>query len=257
MFPIVEIAAAFGGGILGAALGALPAFIMTGVLVLANMTDMAFGPYFGPHISFAGGVAAAAFAAKRGSLESGKDILTPLAKLNDGYVLLVGGIFGAAGLMAQKLFAGVGTPTDTVALTVGLSGVVAQLLFGSRKVFQGYSLPDGKTALFLIALGLGVGLISGYAAIVTKNVVLGFGVAATTLILVQFMGVGPVTHHVALPAALAAAATGNIWMGALFGILGALLGDLYGKVMNSSDTHVDPPALTIATLTLVVVLFLK
>lgn len=256
MFPIVEIVAAFGGGILGAALGALPAFIMAGILVLANMPDMAFGPYFGPHISFAGGVAAAAFATKRG-LESGKDILTPLAKLNDGYVLLVGGIFGAAGLIVQKMLAGVGTPTDTVALTVGISGIAAQLIFGSKKVFSGYSLPDSKTAIFLIMLGLGVGLISGYAAIVTKNVVLGFGVAATTLILVQFMGVGPATHHIALPGALAAAATGNIWIGGLFGIVGALLGDFFGKTMNSSDTHVDPPALTIATLTLIVVLFLK
>ncbi len=256
MFSFVEIAAAFGGGLLGAAIGALPAFIMAGILVLANMPDMAFGPYFGPHISFAGGVAAAAFATKRG-LESGKDILTPLAKLNDGYVLLVGGLFGAAGLLVQKLLAGFGTPTDTVALTVAISGVAAQLMFGSGKVFHSYSLPDGKTAVFLIALGLGVGLISGYAAIVTKNVVLGFGIAATTLILIQFMGVGPVTHHLALPGALAAAATGNIWMGALFGILGALLGDFFGKSMNSGDTHVDPPALTIAVLTLFVVLFLK
>ncbi|MDF2875392.1 MAG: hypothetical protein K0R22_2075 [Sporomusa sp.] len=256
MFSAVEIAAAFGGGILGAAIGALPAFIMAGVLVLANMTDLAFGPYFGPHIAFAGGVAATAFAGKRG-LEAGNNILMPLAKFNDGYILLVGGIFGAAGLVVQKLLAGMGTPTDTVALTVALSGIIARLVFGNGKLFGGYAMPDGRTVVFLIVLGLGVGLISGYASLVTKNAVIGFGVAATTLIFLQFMGVGPVTHHLALPAALAALATGSIWAGGLFGVLGALLGDFFGKTMNSGDTHVDPPALTIALLTLLVTLFMS
>ncbi|HWR08883.1 hypothetical protein [Sporomusa sp.] len=256
MFSAVEIAAAFGGGILGAAIGALPAFIMAGVLVLANMTDLAFGPYFGPHIAFAGGVAATAFAGKRG-LEAGNNILMPLAKFNDGYILLVGGIFGAAGLVVQKLLAGMGTPTDTVALTVALSGIIARLVFGNGKLFGGYAMPDSRTVVFLIVLGLGVGLISGYASLVTKNAVIGFGVAATTLIFLQFMGVGPVTHHLALPAALAAMATGSIWAGGLFGVLGALLGDFFGKTMNSGDTHVDPPALTIALLTLIVTLFMS
>lgn len=256
MYAPVELAAAFGGGVLGAALGALPAFIMTGILVLTNMTDLAFGPYFGPHIAFAGGVAAAAFAAKRG-LDAGNNILAPLAKLNDGVTLLVGGIFGAAGLLVQKWLAGMATPTDTVALTVALSGIVARIVFGNRKIFGGYSLPDAKTALFLIILGLGIGLISGYAVIVTNNVVLPFGVAATSLIVLQFMGVGPVTHHLAMPAAVAAATAGNVWIAGLFGILGALIGDFFGKTMNSGDTHVDPPALTIALLTTIALLFLK
>lgn len=256
MFSGIEIVAAFGGGILGAALGALPAFIMAGILVLANMTDLAFGPYFGPHIAFAGGVAATAFGAKRG-IDAGNNILVPLAKINDGLTLLVGGIFGIGGLLIQKWLAGMAAPTDTVAFTVAISGIIARLVFGNRKLFGHYSFPDGKTALFLIVLGLGVGLISSYAALVTKNVVLGFGVAATSLIFLQFMGVGPVTHHLALPAAVAAAATGSIWMGGLFGALGALIGDFFGKTMNSGDTHVDPPALTIALLTTIVLLFLK
>ncbi|SDF45293.1 hypothetical protein [Sporomusa acidovorans] len=256
MYSAVELAAAFGGGVLGAALGALPAFIMAGILVLANMPDMAFGPYFGPHIAFAGGVAATAFAAKRG-LDAGNNILAPLVKINDGVTLLVGGLFGAAGLLVQKWLASMATPTDTVALTVALSGIVARVVFGNRKLLGGYSIPDGKTALLLISLGLGVGLISGYAAIVTKNVVLPFGVAATSLLFLQFMGVGPVTHHLALPAALAAAAAGNVWTGGLFGILGALIGDFFGKTMNSGNTHVDPPALTIALLTTIVLLFFK
>ena len=256
MFSVFEIAAAFGGGILGAAIGALPAFIMAGILVLAGMTDLAFGPYFGPHIAFAGGVAATALAGKRG-LDAGNNILLPLAKFNDGFILLVGGIFGAGGLIIQKLLAGIGTPTDTVALTVALSGIIARFVFGNGRLFSGYTLPDSRTAIFLLVLGIGVGLISGYASLVTNNAVIGFGVAATTLIFLQFMGVGPVSHHLALPAALAAMATGSIWAGGLFGLLGALLGDFFGKVMNTGDTHIDPPALTIALLTLLVTLFMS
>ncbi|MDO7787816.1 hypothetical protein [Desulforamulus aquiferis] len=255
MFGGLEIVAAFGGGVFGAAVGALPAFIMTGILVLAGFTDMAFGPWFGPHVAFAGGVAAAAFAAKN-DLESGKDILTPLIKFNDGSILLVGGIFGAIGMAVQQFFAGINTPTDTVALTVAISGIAARLIFGEKKLFHGYSMPDGKTGLSLLVLGLGVGLISSYGSIATDNAVLGFGIAATSLIFVQIMGVGPVTHHIALPAALAAMAAGNIWIGGLFGIIGALLGDFFTKTMNEGNTHVDPPAFVIALLTLIVVLFM-
>jgi hypothetical protein len=258
LISLVDVFAAFGGGILASAVGALPAFIFAGVLVVAGMTDLAFGPWFGPHIAFAGAVAATAFAAKRG-LETGKDILAPLIKLNDGTVLLMGGIFGALGYVVQKYLAAINTPTDTVALTVVITCVIARLIFGSRKISDKYSLPDGRISWSLIVFGLGTGLISGYIALVTKNPVLPFGIAAMLLIVLQFMGVGPVLHHIALPAAIAAAAAGNIWIGGLFGVLGALLGDFFARTVNGPgvDTHIDPPAVTIAILTLIVTLFLK
>ena len=256
MFTMTEVAAAFGSGIFAAAIGGLPAFILCGLLVLANLPDMAFGAYFGPHISFAAGVGAAAFAGRKGLLAGSNDILTPLIKLNNGPVLLVGGVFGAAGLIVQKLFAGAALPTDTVALTVGLSGIAARVLFGKTGIIAPYK-PDKSALLLLAVLGVGVGLISAYVTIVTKNVVLSFGVAAVSLILIQFMGSGPVTHHLALPAAIAASMTGNIWIGALFGLCGALLGDVVGKVFNSGDTHVDPPAITIATLTAIALVLLQ
>ncbi|MGE5454405.1 MAG: permease, partial [Methylocystaceae bacterium] len=181
MISLFDVMAAFGGGVLASAIGALPAFIFAGLLVVANLTDLAFGPLFGPHIAFAGAVAATAFAAKRG-LESGKDILAPLIKMNDGTVLLVGGIFGAFGMIVQKYLASIKTPTDTVALTVVITCVAARLIFGNRRLFSKYIVPDGKTSWTLIMFGLGVGLISGYVAIVTKNPVLAFGVAAVLLL---------------------------------------------------------------------------
>ena len=68
MFNIFGLIAAFGGGVFAASIGALPAFIMTGlfsvvgaVAVMCGAADasnilvnyMAFGSFFGPHISFA------------------------------------------------------------------------------------------------------------------------------------------------------------------------------------------------------------
>jgi hypothetical protein len=220
------------------------------------MPEMAFGPYFGPHISFAGAVAATAFAGRK-DLVKAKDILAPLVKCNNGSVLFVGGLFAVGGLLTNKLLANFATPVDTIALTVGISGIAAALAFGRAKLVAPYKLPDANTAFFLLMLGVGVGLISAYAAVVGKNLLLGFGVAAASLVFLQFMGVGPVTHHIALPAAYAAAAVGNIWLGGLFGILGAFMGDFFGKTLNSGDTHVDPPALTIAVLSAVVFIFLK
>ena len=256
MFSLLSIAIAFGGGVFGAAIGALPAFIFTGFLVIAGLTDLAFGAFLGHHVAFNGGVCAAAYAAKRG-LDSGKDILSPLIKLNDGSVLLVGGIFGAISFVIGSFLANIKTPTDTVAFTIVIVEIAAAIIFGNKKILSGYKFPDGKTAFTLIMLGIGVGLISAYAAIEFKNGVIGFGVAAASLIVLQFMGVGPVSHHIALPAAVAAAAVGNIWMGVLFGILGALIGDFFGKTLNDGTTHIDPPACTIALLTLIVVLFMK
>jgi len=256
MFNLVEVAIAFGCGIFAASIGGLAAFIMCGVLVVANMPELAFGAYFGPHVSFAAGVGAVAYAGKK-DMVSANDIATPLIKFDDGMVLLVGGLFGIGGLIVQKLLASIATPTDTVALTVGLSGIAGRLLFGNRKLFASYSIPSASTFFALLILGLGVGLISAYAAMVTKNVALGFGIAAVTLLIPLFMKVGPATHHIALPAAVAAVATGSLWIGGLFGVVGALLGDFFGQTMNSGDTHIDPPALVIALLTTIVLVFLK
>lgn len=60
---------------------------------------VAFGPFFGPHIAFAGGVAASAFARKKGITENGADIATALGGCNEPSVLLVGGIFGVIGFL--------------------------------------------------------------------------------------------------------------------------------------------------------------
>ena len=94
---LFAILASFGGGAFAAAIGGVPAFILTGVFSIVGavagmcgatdasavlVNHMAFGSFFGPHISFAGAVAAAAYAKKKGYMENGADIVTALAGLN-------------------------------------------------------------------------------------------------------------------------------------------------------------------------------
>ena len=137
--------AAAAGGFFGAAIGALQSFIFCGVTVLLGVVGLfgnasasfigyvAFGPVFGPHIAFAGGVAAVAYASKRG-YANGKDIVTPMITLGKTDVLLVGAGFGVlgyllhAGIVAIPWFGG---HTDAVAVTVIVSAIIARFAFGT------------------------------------------------------------------------------------------------------------------------------
>ena len=89
-----------------------------------------------------------------------------------------------------------------------------------------------------------------------------FGISAVSLLLLQFGLNGPVTHHMTLPAAVAAAAVvgaGGPAIGALLaavaaGVLGAVLGEVTSRLfLIHGDTHVDPPAFAIFMVTSVVV----
>lgn len=267
---------AFAGGALGAALGANVAFIFTGFMVLIGVAiaaggggrdfigSVAFGPLLGPHISFAGGVAAAAFAAKRGKLETGRDIGRGLAGLNAPDVLVVGGAFGAIGFLIQSMLAS--APTDSVALTVFLNAVIVRLVFGSSGLFPkahagGGWLPYQRDWPQLIALGATLGLGSAWMlkllGVDRGGDVLGFGIAAASLTFLQTGTSVPVWHHIALPAAIAYTTFGgNIYAGAAGGAAGAVIGEIYSRIFHANgDTHIDPPACAIFTLTAAFKLF--
>jgi len=281
MFNIVSLISAFGGGIFGAAIGAQPAFIFVGFLVLVGVAIQAAGgggdyfgiiPFgvFGPHVGgFAAGVAAAAYAANKGKLTTGRDVASGLMGLNSPDVLLVGGIFGIVGYAINWAFSQVGFAwTDTVALTVVVSAIIARLIWGKTGVFgkvvgdQSRYAPNDATKwlpwesdrLQLLVLGLGVGLMSSYFAIVLGaskgGASLGFGLSAASLILLQYGTKIPVTHHISLCAAVAAAASGSFIWGSLFGVLAAFFGEFVAcTFLVHGDTHIDPPAATIAPLT--------
>ncbi|MFR3730317.1 hypothetical protein [Lacrimispora sp.] len=275
---------AFGGGIIGAYIGALPAFILTGVIAIAGAAAamaggadasigfVAFGSYLGPHIAFAGGVAAAAYAGKKKMLQSGTDILSPLYGLSDPVTLLVGGGFGVLGFVVHY-FAGsiFRLNTDLPGITVIVSALIARFAFGSSgltgKTEAGEKreyVTVGKGFFCNGLLGAGIGTAAGFVyqsmasggasqAAIGNFPVLCFGIAAFSLIFTQTGFAVPSTHHIALISALAAVTSGNPVMGTVFGILTALFGDIAGKVFNSHcDTHIDPPACTIFIFTFLV-----
>ncbi|TKX84320.1 hypothetical protein EXE43_19560 [Halorubrum sp. SS5] len=132
---------ALAGGAFGAALGALPAFIFTGFLVIGGSlggggfgVDVGFGPVFGPHISFAGGVAAAGYAANKGYMESGfdyhnaKDIGFALGSKPD--VLAVGAVFGIFGVLIEQLSRQLALPVDPIPVSIVISALVVRAVFG-------------------------------------------------------------------------------------------------------------------------------
>ncbi len=320
LFDPVMFIAAFGGGLFGAAIGALPAFIFTGIMVIAGemlfvagdlasqipglsgaaqeaiqtgsgaVTGLiAFGPFFGPHIAFGGGVAAAAFAAKKGMIDAGKDILTAPtkagARADFWQVLVVGGVFGVIGHLIHASLAEIGTPTDTIAVGVWVSALIVRVVLSPGKTglmgkhdpsvaSSRLGLPADRSIAWLpffsrveslVLVGASVGVLSGFAAYLTGSAVIGFGIAASSLIFLETKGPMPVTHHIALPGALATLAMldggmalfGAIIVGGIFGVLGALVGELHARLFhNWGDTHIDSPAFAIFILTTVVILVL-
>lgn len=246
---ILGLVVAVAGGFFGAAIGANFGFAITGITVLTSFgiylgTDstvgfsyLAFGPFTGPHVAFAAGVGAAAYAGRRGYAD-GKDATTPLARLGKPDVLWVGAAFGVFGYVVQNLITRIpwfGSHTDSVALTVVLSAVVARLVAGGNflnkekyndsKSFMGKIAPTDEAAWLryqekpaqCLSLGAAFGILAGGA---TLFIALSFpGLAATgnaqtfafaiSAICVMFLILGapmPVTHHITISAGLAAVA---------------------------------------------------
>lgn len=146
---------AIAGGAVGAAIGGNYAFVLVGFCIMASWGVFAatgstfgfdyltFGPFMGPHIAFAGGVAGAIYARYKGHLDDGKDVNSPLAGLGRPGILVVGAAFGVFGYLFQIAISHVpwfGTHTDSVAFTVLCSGLLARILFGGvpgKGLFKG------------------------------------------------------------------------------------------------------------------------
>ena len=282
---IFALVAAFGGGIFGAALGALPVFILTGVLAIGggllgmagvaeySIGHIAFGAFLGPHITFAGGVAAAAFAAnKRQVMSNGADITTPLYSTGYYGALIVGGIFGVLGAILVYVYGTVlKIPTDLPGLTVFTLAIITRLTLGSSG-FYGVCPIDAKRPWFTggtgmvnhIVLGIGIGsVVCGVAqsmldAGLAKEAlgmypIVCFGISAVSLIFAQTGFAVPASHHITLPCAIAFVLTGNLVIGIAVAIINTLFGDFIGKTFNSyCDTHIDPPATTICISVLII-----
>ncbi|KKF39995.1 hypothetical protein FK85_24230 [Halorubrum saccharovorum] len=323
---------ALAGGAFGAAIGALPAFIFTGFVVFlgeglnilqsqigqldavpagelaVGITGViGFGAVTGPHIAFAGGVAASAYAGKKypdmnpadGGFHFGKDITYAFGTKPD--ILAVGAVFGVIGMLinqvANGLFLNVlemTPPTDFIAVSVFATAFLARPVFGypivGKPAGDGYLdmspfergddhpkadsdeehagrpatepwLPHQYKWSGVTTIGLVGGILGGYIWLQTGSIFLGYGISAMSLL---FLNLGvekiPVTHHITLLGAVGAVVidpvAGSVVALLAAGVLGALSG-LVGEVTqrlfySHSGTHVDPPAMAIAIMMLVV-----
>lgn len=301
MFDVLSLLLALGGGFFAAAIGALHSFIFTGFMVIAGtgiivaggsadfLNTVAFGPVFGPHVAFAGGVAAAAYAARRTKDVGGKDIGVPLISVEKPDVLIVGALFGAGGYLVQLGVAKIpwfGTHTDTVAFTVFVSALIVRVFIGRTSIFG--NLPEGagwgrfapkdETAWVRYhekfvpntILGLGAGLFSAGTALKLHELYpdavptqfLVFGLSAASLLFLSLGLSFPVTHHITIIAGVGAVTflpivDGNyivaLIIGTLFGMMAAWFAELGARLFHDhGNTHIDPPATAIWPATLVV-----
>ncbi|WP_328587660.1 hypothetical protein [Halosimplex salinum] len=317
---------AFAGGAIGAAVGGYAAYGLAGLTItigeIARVTTdgggtslvsgsadlgtagvtglVGYGPVLGPHVAFAGAAAAAAFAGRKGHLDTdfpyheAKHLSTPLGPRPAA--LAVGGVFGILGYWLAQLSLRLALPWDPVAASVVVSALLHRAVFGyslvgrldtdvldmspyedgdRRMATDG----DGEGAQSLVGryvvepwlsyqsewavvtvLGLVVGVFGGFLAVATGSYFLAFGIAATGML---FLTAGverfPVTHHMALPAGIAALAVPNatpvvaVLVGGGFGVLGGVLGELAQRVAYAhADTHFDPPSASIVLTTLLV-----
>ncbi|ACM56715.1 hypothetical protein [Halorubrum lacusprofundi] len=321
---------ALAGGAFGAAIGALPAFIFTGFVVFlgeglailnrgiassaasdvgyVSVTGViGFGAITGPHIAFAGGVAASAYAAKKypemkpgeGGYHFGKGITYAFGTKPD--ILAVGAIFGVIGMLftqlANGLFSnvlGMSPPTDFIAVSVFATAFLARPVFGypliGKPAGDGYldmspferdemhpeADTDGEHAgrpatepwlphqykwSGIMAIGLVGGILGGYIWLQTGSIFLGYAISAISLL---FLNLGvekiPVTHHITLLGAVGAVAVDPVagsvvalLAAGIFGVLSGLAGEVTQRLFYShSGTHVDPPAMAIAIMMLLV-----
>ena len=300
----VLVIAALAGGAFGAALGALPAFIFTGFVVflgeglgvlqrkieafdLAPQGELAtgvttvigFGMVTGPHVSFAGGVAAAAYAAKRypemepdgWTFHFGKNIGFAFGTKPD--ILAVGAAFGVLGMLITRFTSGLGAPTDTIALSVVVTALLARVAFGypivgriagtnvldmspfereetrpaaddgatgTRLATEPW-LPHQYTWTGVTTIGLVGGVLAGYVWLETGSIFMGYAISAMSLL---FLNLGvekiPVTHHITLIGAVGAVVVDPVAGGVVallaagaFGAISGLLGEVTQRIMYS------------------------
>lgn len=301
---IEVLVAAFGGGVFGALISGTASFVFTGILALIGiaislsgggdlmLTQVAFGPFFGPQVAFVGGVAAAAYLGKKrcgaletaglsidaqvvyagdykeldvdqdylGKLVDGTDTMTPLFKCKDSMVLIVGGLFGVLGYMVNYAFSEIlALRMDTIALTVVVMAIVARLIFGKSGLTGLYPKDESRFGPIKETLGFNsiwaffLSIVTAYAVIELQVNNLGWAISAVTL---MFLWTGlpfPVSHHITMVTGYAALQFNNIWIAAVFGLLAMISGEYVQRMFNNHvDSHIDMPAVVIAFLSVII-----
>lgn len=281
---LLNALAAFGAGCLASCIGAVPAFVMTGLIAIVGSVvatgaaaagatvygTIAFGTFFGPHIAFAGAVAATAYAAKKGLIESGAAVGTPLAPLGAPDVIAVGGVFGvigwAIGTYIIPAIFGVGGiipfGTDNPGMTVVISGIIARLAFGKRGLASGTkgAITNAQSVLIAVAFSLMVGgtgvALAGAGMDMSHYNIIVFGIAAFTLILPGTPGwhqigiISAFATMIGLGAGMSSIAV--VLFAVVAGVAANFLCDLETYLINADvDSHIDGPGFAICLMTIV------
>lgn len=283
MEQIIPFILAFFGGVFGAAIGGATSFIIFGLLgiigiglLVATGSDVflntiALSPIVGPHVAFAGGVAAAAYVgklARKGELTtpegetiefSGGNIFAPLHSFGKIGALIVGGVFGVLGFGTLYVLDNiVGLQADNIAIAVVLTNIIARMAFGDGELLS--DLPPEVNKMELITNNFLFNILWSFSlAVVMGSIIEGiqiplFGFALGAFILV-FIAAGikvPMIHHIALIGGMAMQVFGNIWLAGLFGVIAMVLCDTIGVTFNANaKSHIDPPAAAIIVLSLI------
>jgi hypothetical protein len=259
------------GGVLGAAIGGLNAYILCGLsLIIGTIINLfsshpssaniiSWGPFLGPHVAFAGGVAGAAYAAAAGKISTGRDIVTRLARFNSPMIYVVGGVFGVGGYLL-KIFADMIPPVqgipwiNSIAFSITVNAIVVRLLFGKSGLFNRFKNPYGSWQPWRYGSNVFIIFAAGLAAISASVIhqypsMLGimFGIASLSLLLLYFRMKIPIVLHIGWAAEFTAFLSGDIGWGIAFGILAAIIGEICAHLfLVDGDTHIDPPAMSLA-----------
>lgn len=272
MFSVTSIILAFFSGILGTFIGGTQTFICTGfigiiVSILAGtgvdtafINDTVLNTLFLPCIIFNGAGFATAYASKHHDIR-GVETSRSLAFTNDAKVLLTGALAGVLGYVIYAFENYYHFSVDTGAVSVILVGVLGRLLYNKEQTYNAKNVDFLKNAGFgfwsyQIIFGIAVSAVMAYFAKETGLYTIGFSISAFSLIFALIDPAFPATHHTTLIAGYAIMQTGQIATAIIFGLLAHLLGLVFGMIFNTDcGTHVDPPAVAIATFSFILFTF--
>ncbi len=272
MFSLTSIILAFLAGILGTFIGGTQTFICTGFIGIiaailsccgfdtAFFNDMVLNTLFLPCIIFNGAAFATAYASKNHQIR-GVETSRSLAFTNDGRVLLAGALAGILGYMIYAFENYYVFPVDTGAVSVILIGLLGRRLYNKENTYNQKSIQFLKTAgvnfwVYQIIFGIAVSAVMAFFAKETGLYTIGFSISAMSLIFALIDPAFPATHHTTLIAGYAIMQTGQIPLAIIFGLLAHLLSLVFAMVFNTDcGTHIDPPAVAIATFSFIIFAF--
>lgn len=255
-------------GVIGTMIGGTEAFIVYGFVVIIQAILTKCGVdlttynaycanlFFLPAVMFNAAVPATGYAAMKHDKIRAWETSRSLAFAHDAKVGIVGALAAMGGYLVFAVATNMGLPCDTGALSVCTIALISRLIFKGPYVVN----PTGTKALtkvmkwdWEILIAAAAAFASAFFVKLTGLVSIGFALSAVSLLFMLLDGNTPATHHITMVAGYAVMATGNIFIAVLFGILAAIINNVFGAYFNTGNgTHFDPPAVAILTCSLII-----